>query len=431
MTSIVICGLVRDEDRLRAKIRLYHEWLKNGHILDIVYSTWIGEVDRYPGLREYLSQLSVKIIEIEEPKLILKGGHQLHQMLAMHYGLEAALGTYVLKTRVDLCDDSDAMLGPFRLGTNPANDFLNVGIANKILIETARLELPFLCTDAQFFGKKADLMRLVSLSAEFELLYNNMAVEQCFFFNPFRELGIFKTHFYWNLPHFSEINKQRFEQYQEIISSEILLNVMIAWWVILDQYFQIGWQQKTVAEDDFNSILEAFELDGEDKWISKGDGSGVIQNSAFVSKLIAIIGDSRIEEVKSAIHSYNRISPVSIPQYLFDYYESYRERFSKIETPKACSEGVSIKKIKGAAQHFFVKDDNDKASTRYHEQITYLRREIDVLQHQLSGALEQTLLHRFLILTVPRRVREFLAKQAPILTRFYSKNLMKKNKNGA
>jgi hypothetical protein len=63
--SVVICGLVRDADRLMRKIENYKDWREQGLVNQIIYATWINEVDRYAGLRKNLRDAGVMVLEIE------------------------------------------------------------------------------------------------------------------------------------------------------------------------------------------------------------------------------------------------------------------------------------------------------------------------------------------------------------------------------
>lgn len=428
MIAVLICGLVRDEAKFKEKVQTYSRWRIDGYINNIIYATWIGEVDRYAGLRRFIEEESVQLLEIEEPKLVLKGGHQLHQMLALHYGLEAIKdNSFVLKTRVDLADNNDVMLPIFKKGTDKADDFLGLNLESKVLVETARMELPFLCTDAQFFGRRDDLKKLVSLSTEFELLYNNLAVEQCFFFNPFRCVGIFKRHFYWNLPHFSEIANDRTDQYKYIISQPLLMDVLVSWWIVLESYFQIGWMPKGECSDEFDSLMDAFNVDGLDKRISVGDASGIINYSCFVKRLLTLIGEDKVAMTKERLLSNNEdYSSIFVDPSVFDVYEDYRKRFSKLPSPKASRWGDRTI-IRGVPQHFFVKSDNDSASARYHEQITFLRREIDALQYQLKVVRTHSWLHRLLSRILSSEFKENLRRKYPRIISIYMRYFMKKS----
>lgn len=425
--SIIICGLVRDADRLIRKVTNYFDWHNAGFVSEIVYATWIGELDRYPGLRKRLQDHAVTILEIEEPRLILKGGHQLHQMVAFHYALSALedRDQFVLKTRVDLADNHEIMLHEFEHGTAEADDFGGFGIRNRILVENAQMFYPFLCGDAQFFGRISDLRKLVNMSAEMEVTMNRLAVEQTFFFEPFKRSRVFRRHFYWNLPHISEIADRREQQLKQIWASDKIQLVVKAWWLVMDSYFKVGWGPRQDDMPEISSYERACEQDGLNKMIG-GDRSDVISNDAFVRAVLALMPSQEIAAIKAIIADQTEDNPFTVPAGLFDQYESFRRQFSDLPSPKAVREGATKRQVSGAAQHFFVKEAQDSASARYHEQVTALRRENDYLKSQLNITLTNTLLHRILSRMLPRSVIVFMKYRMRFLTDLYARYFMRK-----
>ncbi len=429
--SVVICGLVRDHGRLSAKLTHYCNWRDQGHIDRIIYATWIGEIDRYRGLRRELEQANVAIVEIEEPRLVLKGGHQLHQMLAYYYGLSLVEDEtqYVLKTRVDLADNTDAMVHEFVHGTPPADDFMGVGIGRRILVENSQMLFPFLNGDAQFFGRKCDLLKLINLSAEMELVYNRLAVEQSFFFEPFKHCRVFQEHFYWNLPHISAIAHKRAEQIQYILHRPEMARAIKGWWLVLDAYFKVNWgEAMPFAGSPFRSIEEAFAYDGEGKFIG-AEKSDVIAHDAFVKALVAVLPEAEKEALKAQLLERSSGQPLEVAPAVFDVYEAFRKSFSDLPAAKATPRGSAQRVITGAAQHFFVKDPVDSASTRYHEQITNLRRENDYLKKQLNISLTHSPLHRLLNRALPPKFIIFMRYKMPWVTSFYMRYLMRRRAN--
>jgi len=191
------------------------------------------------------------------------------------------------------------------------------------------------------------------------------------------------------------------------LNQQELLDVLASWWIILDSYFQIGWEKRSKPSDRINTLLEGFELNAIDKKIATDDASGVIFSSIFVSRLLMILGASEVTRLKNslAINAVD-VTPVAIPVDIFQMYEKFRLKFSTIPYPKAVACGESQSLIRGVAQHFFVKDDNDSASTRYHEQVTFLHREIDVLQIKLNAVLTHSLLHRIMSRLLDERMKE-------------------------
>ncbi|EGQ9613092.1 hypothetical protein LH707_002975 [Vibrio cholerae] len=427
MVSVIICGLVRDKSRLLNKLQNYIDWREQGRIDQIIYSTWIGELENYAGLRNELESRNVELIEIEEPRLVLKGGHQLHQMLSLYYGLSAIKNKnqFILRTRVDLADNHENMLFDFEYGTEQADDFAEVGLKHKILIEYSQMAYPFLCGDAQFFGHFDDILKLINLSAEMELVFNRLAVEQTFFFNPFINCKIFRQHFLWNLPHISEISDRRDSQIEDILSRDLFKDVIISWLVILNCYFKIGWGEYKNIKIEISNLKDAFNYNQEFKIIG-GDKSDVIADHSFVSAIINHLEEEEIFRIKFMVKEKEFNNLLEINPDIYDQYESFSRKYSDLPSPKCSRAGSNKNLIKGAAQHFFVKNEHDNASRRYHEQITALRRENDYLRKELNINITNSQLHRFLNRLLPRKLIEHFKYKLPFLTDFYARKLMKK-----
>jgi hypothetical protein len=427
--SVIICGLVRNQERLRKKLKNYFDWREQGRIDQIIYSTWIGEVDNYPELREYLLNNQVELIEVEEPRLVLKGGHQLHQMLAFFYGLSAIKNRnqFIMKTRVDLADNHEAMLYDFEHGTEEVEDILNVGLKHKVLIEYSQMIYPFLCGDAQFFGHYDDLCKLVNLNADMELVYNRLAVEQTFFFHPFKEVKLLQEHFYWNSPHISEMSIKREEQVNDILIRDNFVDIISSWWLILHQYFKVGWGEYKDLHIELKDMYSAFHYNKDMKIIG-GDLSDVVADHSFVTALYKLISKEKEDYLVNLLNqkSFNNI--VEYPVDKYNQYASFVKKYSDLPSPKLpqMKNGKVNFIIRGAAQHFFVKDVNDAASKRYHEQITALRRENDLLKKELNINFTHTYIHRFMNRFMSRKTIEMFKYRYPKMTNIYAKYFMKK-----
>lgn len=425
MISIVICGLVRDPQRLREKVQKYADWRKLGFVDQIVFSTWIGEIAKFGELKEFLLENRVEIVEVEEPRLVLKGGHQLHQMVSLHYGLGALSNQnqFVLKTRVDLAENTQLMEFDFQSGTPLTHDPLGVGLKHKIIVEYAQLLYPFLCGDAQFFGHFQDIQKLVNMSNKFEVIYNRLAVEQTFFFEPFSEIRVFQEHLFWNLPHVSEASKNKSAQLRFMMSEPSLMEPILHWWNILHSYFKIGWgDQEGYPIPRLGDIADAFKYNAPEKSIS-ADSSDCISHTSFVSALVEInpIGAAITAELPKASLE---ITVVQRPR--FEAFEAFRKEFSDLPAPKGAHLENQQSQVYGAAQHFFVKDTLDDAASRYHDQVTFLRRENDQLKKLLNVGSSTTPIHSLISRFLKPGTILKLRVRYPKLSMFYAKYFMTK-----
>lgn len=428
--AIALCGLVRDHERLTGKLKEWTTWREKGLIDRIVYATWIGEIDRYKGLRQELDAAGVELAEIEEPVLVLKAGHQLHQMAAFHYALSLIPdpNQYVLKTRVDLCGNTDLMFGPFTSGTPLTDDFLKVGIERKILIENAQMLFPFLCADPQFFGRKADLLKMVNFSNEMEFVFNRLAVEQAFFFQPFKSARTFREHFYWNVPHISEIKDEREAQVSFLLEHPKMFVAVKCWWLILSHYFKIGWGD-SVEDFQVAHFGDAFLFNRPGIKTIHLDSSDPIFSQQFLDKLVSMIPDEDRAFLMQQMKDTNE-APFSIDSEKFEIYDKFRRRFTTLTSAKAAAMNSRDKRIRGSKQQFFVKDDG--ANQTYHTQkITELRRTILALEHQLADAsgskqlksnrMNSMSLHYFLKRMIPPRAVRYIRVKLPYLFEAYLK----------
>lgn len=425
MISIVICGLVRDLDKAKSKILEFSQMRNTGLVDQVIFSTWIGETSKYPGFDNFLSDNKVELVEVEEPRLVLKGGHQLHQMVSFHYGL-AALNNqdqFVLKTRVDLAENSSNMKFDFQQGTPKTRDSLEVGLKHKILIEYAQMAYPFLCGDAQFFGHVQDLKKLINMSNKFEIIYNRLAVEQTFFFKPFSKLRIFQEHFFWNLPHISEAPKSRHAQIQFLINEPTLMEPIYHWWNILDEYFKVGWgDQSNYPMPELADLKGAFEHHSPEKRVN-ADSSDCISHSSFVKSLSTI---NPISLEKSAALEKHELERTQVQASRFKALEEFRKEFSDLPSAKGAHIAGQPTTVYGAAQHFFVKDAMDDAASRYHDQVTFLRRENDQLKKLLNVGSSTTSFHSVISKLIKPETIIRLRMKYPKIAMFYGKYFMTK-----
>jgi len=66
--TIVIAGLVRDAELFAAQLAAIAELREQGLVDEVYYSTWLGEIARYPQLSEPLARAGATLIEALEPR---------------------------------------------------------------------------------------------------------------------------------------------------------------------------------------------------------------------------------------------------------------------------------------------------------------------------------------------------------------------------
>ena len=174
--AVVITGLVRDPEGFGAYLQ---GLLRLGRAdLRVVFSSWTGELDRYPAIAALLAELGAEIAAQASPDLKLPG-HMLHQVMALERGL-ALLDddVFVLRTRPDICALADVeeflalaplAAGPGRLGGPFGHRVHVVGLFGA---------QPLYINDIVFAGMAGDLRRLCGLPFAFGLKYPRLAPEQ-------------------------------------------------------------------------------------------------------------------------------------------------------------------------------------------------------------------------------------------------------------
>jgi hypothetical protein len=190
---IVFTGLVRSEEECNRKLDTVAQWLADGLLHGLVFSTWLGEFDAYPELRARLLGMGATIVESAPPP-IKTVGHALHQMQTLHMGLRAVpAGAYVMKSRVDmnvLVAQQERLLrrGPVPLDLPegwPAIFSHRVAIADSFVFS------PFYTNDIQFFGMREDLLKIASFDIGIGMFSPHLGTEQWLHAGPF--VGHFPT----------------------------------------------------------------------------------------------------------------------------------------------------------------------------------------------------------------------------------------------
>ena len=174
--AILICGLVRAEAHFLDYLDGVHQLGVPG--LRIIYSTWIGELDRYPEARRKLDAVGAFVVEQEHPDLKLPG-HILHQTLTLELGLSLLEDdVFVLKTRPDICGVMDVShfmeLTPERLGPS----LLPCPFTHRVFVVGMFGAHPTYINDIIFAGRAGDLRRLVWMPITLGPKFPRLSAEQ-------------------------------------------------------------------------------------------------------------------------------------------------------------------------------------------------------------------------------------------------------------
>ena len=173
-THVIFTGLVRNLDLFIKSLEDFSKLRSENMIGDIIFSTWVGEIDKYDGLRNTLEKYDCHLVESEPPAKSI--GFIWHQMKSLYLGLEQVEDNlYCLKTRPDLYIKPEFIR---KLIGN--TDDLNINLPNeqepifekKIWIPYFEITKPFYMSDECFWGKAVDLKKLVNFDASYDVLYD-------------------------------------------------------------------------------------------------------------------------------------------------------------------------------------------------------------------------------------------------------------------
>jgi hypothetical protein len=174
--ALVICGLIREPGRFAAYL---DGILRLGRPdLRVIFSSWIGELERHPDIAARLAALDAEIAEQSQPDLKLPG-HILHQVMTLDLGLSLLDDdVFVLKTRPDICGLGDVQeflaLQPEPAGTGR----LACPFGHRLHVVGMFGAHPLYINDIIFAGMAGDLRRLCLLPFAFGLKYPRLSPEQ-------------------------------------------------------------------------------------------------------------------------------------------------------------------------------------------------------------------------------------------------------------
>ncbi len=175
---VIFTGLIRNELKFSTFLNNFINISSDIRPL-LIMSTWVGELEKYPNIKNILLKLGAIIIEQNQPNLKLPG-HTLHQILA----LDSALAfidqdSLIYKSRPDFAD-FNSFEKFFKSNPTLINDkiFSSIYYAGKNKITGFFLAQPLYINDITYSGISKDILKIIELPFLTMTRYHRMAPEQ-------------------------------------------------------------------------------------------------------------------------------------------------------------------------------------------------------------------------------------------------------------
>lgn len=176
--DILFTGLIRTPEMFKQTVADLEDLRKEGLVNQILLSTWLGEVEKYPTIQEFLNKHSVKIIRSEEPKPrgTLRSPTIWCQMKALEAGLNnIEKDKFVLKTRTDVHINPEFLKKLFTEKEKLLKITKDLPYGNifkyKIWIFYYEIKTPFHMGEECFFGQRDDLKNLINYEESYDTNY--------------------------------------------------------------------------------------------------------------------------------------------------------------------------------------------------------------------------------------------------------------------
>jgi hypothetical protein len=176
--ALIFTGLVRDERRFVEFLEKFRS-LPSEERPPVYFSTWVGELDKYPVAASMLRELGVIIFEQRQPDLLLPG-HVLHQLIALDIALACIdPNTFVFKSRPDFADFSTYQsFVTLKPSIVTERCFADVSPRCRIHVMGCFVAHPFYINDITYCALAQDLSCVVSLPFLAMSRYHRVAPEQ-------------------------------------------------------------------------------------------------------------------------------------------------------------------------------------------------------------------------------------------------------------
>lgn len=189
----VMCGAIRQDFELYSTLAMLCEYRSKGLLDGIVISTWKGEPDNLPGLRDKLKKLNIYIQEINQPDQLMD--KYLHigfavQAFQLRVGLDfVPEDVFVLRCRTDFSEQDiklaeDLLEGKVDLALGKFGQW-HTSLNYKIAVGRLTIARIFWYTDRCFLGYKSDLYKMVSIKATMLEYGMRLCPDMSFFYNVY------------------------------------------------------------------------------------------------------------------------------------------------------------------------------------------------------------------------------------------------------
>lgn len=403
---VVICGLVRDEAAMAAKLDTLKTWKQDGVIDGVVFSTWHGEIARYSEISSRFEAGEFVLVELEQPK-VKSFGYTLHQSKTLYYALQAVPdGAMTLKIRPDLGLLNDQVRNAI-LGTDITMD-VPVGwpkvFERKVLISTSFLDAPFYLNDIVFYGLKSDLLALASFDFSTEMVLANTAPEQFFFRGAFaRQFPLLEAYLLVQPYFVYDDPEQSAMRISMLLESDIYLDVLALNVRFMRTYFRIGIIDP-LERDGFAPIDAALRLEDLFHVPQAVPGAAFLPGSHTVMvsderPLDAMIARrfARSELGKRFAAALERIDD---PSYWRDFpvnplhpTPALRKLEQRLNAAMHALPSRLDSRLDDTGRHFIVRGHSDRVgltveteeTLKLHEEINHMRRQLDALRAHKRG----------------------------------------------
>jgi len=236
--AILFSGLIRNE-RLFLEFLSAYKKIPQDQKHPLYFSTWVGELDPFPAVREALHIVNAHLIEQPEPNIILPG-HALHQMASLDLGL-TVIGPdcFVYKTRPDFAN-INSYLKFLEIIPSPARSsgVVYPGQRFKIYIHGYFPSQPMYINDIVFAGVSDDIRALTSWSAISSVKYLRVAPEQIIWGGAIIPRSVYLDAFFRSNAGLIFDNKDLVERQRQILLNSTLYTKVLAFYFdILDGAF--------------------------------------------------------------------------------------------------------------------------------------------------------------------------------------------------